>query len=93
MNPCGSFVSSSEGALRLSAPKARKWKSLGHRPREMQTVVTALKARTPARRAPVKSKLINWAGSLCRAFGALYSEVSVLGRCPRLLHFAPLALS
>ncbi|MGH9875885.1 MAG: lytic transglycosylase [Pyrinomonadaceae bacterium] len=30
---------------------------------------------------------------LCRAFSALIVENAILGRCPRLLHFAPLALS
>jgi len=29
---------------------------------------------------------------LCRAFSAFYLRLTVLGRCPRLLHFAPLAL-
>jgi hypothetical protein len=72
-----------------------KCKSLGHRPREMEAVAMALKARN----FRLADKLLLAIQSsylrslLCRALSAFYLRWPVLGRCPRLLHSAPLALS
>jgi len=64
-----------QSELPLSANGA-KCKSLGHRPREMQAVVTALKARNfrVAEKLLLVIHVVTFAASswLCRAFSAFY---------------------
>jgi hypothetical protein len=81
--------------LRFSAPRVRNAKAWGIALGETQAVVTALKARNIPGGEKVLLAIHNsYDGSFpSRAFSAFYLTCSVLGRCRRLLHFAPLALS
>jgi len=73
--------------VQLSA-KGAKCKSLGHRPRTGEVRNSrALKARHTSNHSNYCE-----ASGIFRAFSAVTVARTNLGRCPRLLHFAPLAL-
>ncbi len=76
----------------FSSAKGAKCNSLGQRPRNSRVLILeALKARNEvaASYSRKTSPLVSF-----RAFSARrFCWVRLLGRCPRLLHFAPLALS
>jgi hypothetical protein len=81
---------SSVGELRVSAPKARNVIAQGNALGEHADVSLALKARNDDSRTETVS--IKVPPRLLRAFSARKFDGLYLGRWPRLLHFAPLAL-
>jgi hypothetical protein len=79
-------------AQRISAPKARNVIAWGNAPGKSRISKKALKARNDSYESYPTQK--NGFASQFSAFSAqkFFSNNPDLGRCPRLLHFAPLAL-